>query len=187
MNKKSKVMILVIVLFVLAIIAFLIIDGYNYSYNFNNATKVIDVIVKDEDTEKLSYYTIYDDQRTKEIDKFEVENNIIYSLNDCLDSYIDHKQNKVLNNLTVDKCKIVDEKGNEITPDHEMINIMTLVAQLEHEIFDIKVFNVNDKYYVMTELNVNWWSPYELYSYDKINNKLNLIYEFDGEEVIGIK
>ena len=49
------------------------------------------------------------------------------------------------------------------------------------------IIKVNDEYYVVVELNVNLWSPYELYKYSKEKNKLKLIYTFYGEEVIGIK
>ena len=39
----------------------------------------------------------------------------------------------------------------------------------------------------LSEINVNLWTPYKLYKYDKKRNKLKLVYTFDNENVVGIK
>ena len=50
-----------------------------------------------------------------------------------------------------------------------------------------KIFNIKEVYYVVIELNVNLWSPYELYYFNKDNGELKEIYTFNGKDIVGIK
>ena len=66
--------------------------------------------------------------------------------------------------------------------------ISKLISKKEkHSIIGATIIKRNDEYYVVVELNVNLWTPYKLYKYDKKRNKLKLVYTFDNENVVGIK
>lgn len=154
----------------------LIIVQHFYKNNFNNS---IFVITKNERNNKINYYEINDreNKRTvskfnsKEIETFEISGN-------CYESYID--RNKVLNKLNLDNCEITNSPKDKIELNGYLEKIVYLVSKVEHDIIGSTVLKLNDDYYVVIELNVNWWSPYKFYKYYKNSNKLKLIYTFDG-------
>ena len=77
---------------------------------------------------------------------------------------------------------VIKKSGNEIYQ-----QIAKQIGLLEHGMFDIKIYKINDEYYVVRDLNVNFYIPYELYKYSDIDNKLELICVFDDEEIIGFR
>ncbi len=119
------------------------------------------------------------------IDSFTPDRTENYISDNCFKSYIDDKQNKVLNKLV--SKSLLDEKGKSVKITPVLDDILNTVAKKEHEIMNMKIFNDNDDYYVYLEFNVNWSFPCELYHYDKESKSLDLIYQFDGEEIVGIK
>lgn len=148
----------------------------------NNFENSIYVVTKNESNNKLSYYEVNDRDYKRKTKEFEYEDNEVIILESCFESYIE--RNKVLNKKT-EKCKIFDSNHNEIEKYEILENIINLVSELEHDILQAKVMKVRENYYVIVLLNVNLWSPYDLYRYE--NNKLEHLYTFDGEDVIGIK
>ena len=114
----------------------------------------------------------------KSIEPFEIDNAEIYSYS-YFTSYNDDEP--------VPSSKLSDETGKtvEITP--VLDDILDAIENVKHDKINIKIFNDNNDYYVYLELNTNWWYPCELYHYDKNSKSLDLIYQFDGEEIVGIK
>ena len=117
--------------------------------------------------------------------KFEYEENDVLHLSGCFKSYIDHDKNEVLNKLDEKNCKVMDNDWNVINSNEDLNNIIKLVSNLKHDIILSDVVKLNDDYYVIIGLNVNFWSPYYLYKYE--DNKLKRIYCFDGEKIISLK
>lgn len=152
------------------------------SYDFTNS---IYVITKDETTDVTYYYEINDKGKRRKTKQFEPEKMEEYTVDHCYESYIGN--NKVLNRLTLDTCVIKDSRGDSVEITEELRNIITKVSELEHDIIKNKILNLNNECYVVVEFNVNLWSPYSLYYYDKNNQKLKRLYTFDGEDIIGLK
>ena len=145
-------------------------------------------VIKNKSIEK-NYYRIYSskdpinnlldtDVDLKTIETFEIDNAEIYSYS-YFTSYNDDEP--------VPSSKLSDENGKtaEITP--VLDDIIDAVENVKHDKINMKIFNDNNDYYVYLELNTNWWYPCELYHYDKDSKSLDLIYQFDGEEIVGIK
>lgn len=148
----------------------------------NNFETSIYVVTQNESDKKLSYYEVNDREYKRKTKKFEYKDNEIIILKDCFESYI--VGNKVLNRKT-EECRIFDSNSNEIEKYEILENIINQISELEYDIFKAKIIKVNETYYIVVELNVNLWSPYDLYRYE--NDKLVHLYTFDGEDVIGIK
>ena len=145
-------------------------------------------VIKNKSIEK-NYYRIYSskdpidnlldtDVDLKSIEPFEIDNAEIYSYS-YFTSYNDDE--------LVPPSKLSDETGKtvEITP--VLDDILDAIENVKHDKINMKIFNDNNDYYVYLELNTNWWYPCELYHYDKDSKSLDLIYQFDGEEIVGIK
>ena len=145
-------------------------------------------VINNKSIEK-NYYRIYSsddpidnfldtDVDLKSIDPFEIDNAEIYSYS-YFTSYNDDE--------LVPPSKLSDETGKtvEITP--VLDDILDAIENVKHDKINMKIFNDNNDYYVYLELNTNWWYPCELYHYDKESKSLDLIYQFDGEEIVGIK
>lgn len=145
-------------------------------------------VIKNKSIEK-NYYRIYSskdpiynlldtDVDLKSIEPFEIDNAEIYSYS-YFTSYNDDEP--------VPPSKLSDENGKtvEITP--VLDDILDAIENVKHDKINMKIFNDNGDYYVYLELNTNWWYPCELYHYDKNSKSLDLIYQFDGEEIVGIK
>lgn len=145
-------------------------------------------VINNKSIEK-NYYRIYSsddpidnfldtDVDLKSIEPFEIDNAEIYSYS-YFTSYNDDEP--------VPPSKLSDENGKtvEITP--VLDDILDTIENVKHDKINMKIFNDNNDYYVYLELNTNWWYPCELYHYDKDSKSLDLIYQFDGEEIVGIK
>ena len=68
-----------------------------------------------------------------------------------------------------------------------MINIINAAADsIEHVIWKFKIFKDNDNYFAFIWLNVNWFSPCELYEYDINNQSIRQLCEWDEIDIVGI-
>jgi ABC-type lipoprotein release transport system permease subunit len=178
---RSILIIIGIILFIASLL--LIYTGINgINYDFTNS---IFVITKDEDTNNINYYEINDKERCRNKEMFEPDKMEEFTVNNCYKSYI--SGNKVLNRLTLDTCIIEDNKGNDIEITEEFRKIVEKVSDLEDDIFKNKILRINNEYYVVVEFNVNLWSPYGLYYYDRGNDELKHLYTFKGKDIIGLK
>jgi len=150
---------------------------------------VVDVVVQDyrDDSGEWMYYALSDDGRAQEIDSFEPDGmTVIEVIPDSLECYIDREQNKVLNRLA--EVQVYDEHGKVVNNTDPLVDaIMRQAAKLEHNIFTIRIMKVGDAAFLYTELNVNWWTPCELYYYDPAADRLIELYTFDGKEVVGLR
>jgi len=172
------------------IIGFLLLIYGSFSFIFkdlNDYTNSIFVITQDEHTEEINYYEVNYKLNSRKTKKFESDVEEIYYATNCFDSFV--KNGDIENKLTLDTCKIEDENNNEIELTDEFQKIIKNVykVQQEHSMFPIKILKIENNYYVVVPLNVNIWTPYDLYYYNQEKNVLKHIYTFSCEDVIGIK
>ena len=202
MNKNVKIFLIVLgssllLFIVLCIFASILWDAmiYEHEQRFKPSGKVyknyekldnehLYVVTKDDYNDEINYYKVDQKLILSESDKFEYEENDVLHLSVCFKSYIDHNKNEVLNKLDKNNCKVMDNDWNVTSSNEDLDNIIKLVSNLEHDIILSDVVKLNEDYYVIIGLNVNFWSPYYLYKYE--DNKLKRIYCFDGEKIISL-
>ena len=177
-----KKILIIILIFTLLLVTLVLIRRFD----FNNS---IFVITQKTNTNEIHYYEVNNWEYKRNINEFESDKIEIFKVdNECYNNHADIENHIALNQLIIEKCTIKDDLENNIEINGYIEKIIKLVSKKEkHDIIGNTIIKVNDEYYVVVELNVNLWSPYELYKYSKEKNKLKLIYTFDGEEVIGIK
>ena len=143
----------------------------------------IKVITKDEISGEIKYYSIYSKAYKREIDEFVSDEIEIYmGDNNVFRSYI--SDDGVLNKLK--KTELKDSDGNIVENNETIIGIFQAAEKLKHDIWEFQVLKVEDQYFALVKLNVNWQSPCDLYKYDKDTKSLDLIYGFQSLDIIGI-
>ncbi len=174
MNKK----ILLICVIILVNIS-IIIGCFFYFLSLNDYNRCI--LIKTES----SYYKVNKYGNFKKIDnnEFIETNNRIYNITECFESYIDRDKNEVLNRINQEKCNEFLNSNN----DEELSNIINEIANLKHDLFNVKVIQTEKgNHYVSVYLNTNWICPCDLYLYDKNEKSLKLIFETNNELIIDI-
>lgn len=174
MNKKQLFICIATIVSILIIgsIIFYILQKNDFS-NY--------ILIKTED----SCYKVNKYGKSKKIDnnEFVEVNNKIYSITNCFESYIDRDKNKVLNKINQENCNMFLESHQ----DSELPNIINEIANLEHDLFNVKIIHTEkNNYYVSIYLNTNWICPSDLYIYDKNEKKLKLIFETCNETILDI-
>ena len=152
---------------------------------------MIDVITESRpawEGSERAYYTIGENGRVREIDPFEPDEMVmLVSGYNCFEAYIGEKdgQRKVLNRL--DSGELLSLSGEVIdkTPVHE--RILSLAAELEHEIIQIRIYEVRGHFFACMDFNVNWHWPFKLYYYDRTLDTLVYVAAFDSESPVGLR
>lgn len=172
MNKKFLFIFIIIIIFIIGTITFIFLQKNDYS----NC-----MLIKAEKT----YYKVnkYGNSKKIENDEFVETNNKIYSITNCFESYIDRNKNEVLNKINQENCNIFIENNK----DSELLNIINEIANLKHDLFDVKIIcTEKNNYYVSVYLNTNWICPSVLYFYDKNEKNLKIIFETCNEFILDI-
>ena len=120
------------------------------------AKQVLKLRLYDEKTKKTLYGILYDDGE-------------IFYTNDSFDitvriGYKEYSSNAV-------DSRIFNCVNQEIG-DHWLLT-------------DIRQFIINDQKYIFFQLNVNWWTPSDLYVYNEERNCIEMLYEWDGVLITG--
>ena len=151
------------------------IEGTDEDYTYENTYYVI---TKNVDSGKISYFEVNNKGNRRKTEKFESDtfDEIIY-LHNCFD---------IKDNIIMNSCKLTNDFG-EVSLDGINQKIVYQISLLEHSMFDVKIYKKNNDYYVVRDINVNIYEPYELYKYDINDNKLELICKISDEEIIGFK
>ncbi len=175
MKNKSKILILIILVIMLVIM--FILSTYKSSKYL-----LVNLITKSETSNEIKYVAVYPNKDSKKIDAFVSDDFQVYNADHgCFKSYITN--NKVLNKLN--KISLEESLGNDA--DEEIITrIFQEASRLEHDIWQFQIFRVDDKYFALVKLNVNWQSPCDFYEFDKTDGSLNLLKRFEGVDIIGI-
>ena len=174
MNKKQLFVCIITLVFIFVIgsIIFYILQKNDYS-NY--------MLIKAEE----SCYKVNKFGKSKKIDsnEFAKVNNKVYSITNCFESYINRDKNEVLNKINQENFNIFIESNQ----DSELVDIINEIANLKHDLFDVKIIcTEKDNYYVSVYLNTNWICPSYLYMYDKNEKKLKLIFETCNETILDV-
>lgn len=176
----KKIFLLCISLIIILFITGILIYEFVYLNDYTNSLYV--VASSDGHTK---FYEINDHGGKREVPRFDYDYENIYYPVGCFEAYIDRDKNKVLNNLTLQTCHIVDQLENEVEPDDTLLAIIEEISKLEHDLLRVRINQTEKAYYVTVELNVNWIEPYDFYKYE--DGKLNRIISLDGEDILYVK
>lgn len=150
----------------------------------SHGVPVARVVTSFPDDGTQSYETVYEDGKVKKTDKFTPEADTIYQA-DFTDFSGIIEDNKIA--VTLVDTKLTDEDGNEIEPDENIIKFMQWIADnAEHNIYEADFIPLQEKYFALVKLDVNWWDPCVLYMYDTEEQKFSELYKWDHVNIEGI-
>lgn len=140
---------------------------------------VLRAVVQEENGRgKTAYYGIASDKTYGAIESFNPANGMIYSTRYTGTSF---EKNKLAD------VQVVDSKGVPAEKTQEMDHILELGEENKHSILDRWLIYTDGFWFLQVMLNVNLWTPYELYWYNPASDKLVEMTTFDGKEVVGLE
>ena len=155
----------------------------NYYYDFDDPARNDGI---DQQGGETAYYAVSKRSDINGISAFAGDDITIYTaVSDDYESYIDPERSEVLNRLK--KKELFDLNGNSVELTPILSDIMEQIADLEHDMLLVQIFEDGGAYFVYVELNVNWWSPCRLYYYHQDSKQLKEICTFDRERIIGLR
>lgn len=149
-----------------------------------SSSPVVDVITSNIETGEIHYWTIYDNNSSEEIEEFEPANIQVLQVSDNdFSSEINGKKISV----SVNKYELEDEDGGRYEADGNLRRIIDDVAEnAGHDIYGVKIYNVDGNIFVFEKHNVNWQLPCVLYQYFPDTRELSKLYQWDGVELVGL-
>ncbi len=182
---------LIIMIFIMLIVSFTVLVLSHKLPTFPaDYTNSIYVITKNH-KELNKYYEISNKRNEREIDIFNSDDYqiITFDVKKCFDAYIPEGKNQFLNVFLEEGCMITDEFNEYIElPNGILKDIAKSIGNIKHPpIFRAKIYKIDNHYYPIVNYNTNLVDPYELFYYDEEEKKLISIYEFEGEDIVGIK
>ena len=80
-----------------------------------------------------------------------------------------------------------DEAGAETPFTREISAICRAMREVDHHVLQCRIMKVGDEWFASAMLNVNLWTPYRFYWFDRDTGRLTLLYTFDGRDVAAIR
>ncbi len=80
-----------------------------------------------------------------------------------------------------------DEDGAEVPVTREISTICRAMGDVGHNVMECRILKAGDEWFASAMLNVNWWTPYHFYYFDRGSGRLTLLYEFNGREVTALR
>lgn len=126
------------------------------------------------------FYALAKVRRAMTIDSFQADEAVIYTVPwDCFESYI---ENGSIRNR-VRRVALTDEQGQPCEVPDVMEDIFEKIAQTNHDMLEIRIFDVSGEYFIYAELNVNLHSPNVLLYYHPDADAFFDLFTFENEEV----
>lgn len=183
------VLLIAVLLAVFALLYALFAPRSNQKYDvFDESTEgMIDVVTETAYTHSAverAYYTLASGNRLKLSEPFTPDAMETYEVpDDCFETYMD---DQVRSRLV--RMALTNENGQavEITPELAALFEET-ERTVEHEIINMNVLRVSEELFVYIELNVNLWTPCDLYYFSPETSKLIRVKRWDNEKVVGIR
>ena len=140
---------------------------------------VLRAVVQEENGRgKTEYYGITSDKTHGAIEPFNPSKSTIYSTRH---TGTFHEKNESA------EIQVLDGKGVPAEKTQEMDHILELGEENKHSILDRWLIYTDGFWFLQVMLNVNLWTPYELYWYNPASDKLVEMTTFDGKEVVGLE
>lgn len=145
----------------------------------------IALLEKHEDTATYAYYMVYDNGKAEKTAPF--------ALDDTAEFYTTAYKTSNMENIyiqprfSLQNTLLLDSDGEIIEADESTIELMQAVADtIRHDILQLTIIKVEDQMFAFVWLNVNWFSPCELYRYDTETKTLGLLCKWDNVDITGV-
>lgn len=143
------------------------------------------LLEKHEDTATYAYYMVYDNGKAEKTAPF--------ALDDTAEFYTTAYKTSNMENIyiqprfSLQNTLLLDSDGEIIEADESTIELMQAVADtIRHDILQLTIVKVEDQMFAFVWLNVNWFSPCELYRYDTETKTLGLLCKWDNVDITGV-
>lgn len=143
------------------------------------------LLEKHEDTATYAYYMVYDNGKAEKTAPF--------ALDDTAEFYTTAYKTSNMENIyiqprfSLQNTLLLDSDGEIIEADESTIELMQAVADtIRHDIAQLTIIKVEDQMFAFVWLNVNWFSPCELYRYDTETKTLGLLCKWDNVDITGV-
>lgn len=143
------------------------------------------LLEKHEDTATYAYYMVYDNGKAEKTAPF--------ALDDTAEFYTTAYKTSNMENIyiqprfSLQNTLLLDSDGEIIEADESTIELMQAVADtMKHDIAQLTIVKVEDQMFAFVWLNVNWFSPCELYRYDTETKTLGLLCKWDNVDITGV-
>lgn len=103
----------------------------------------------------------------------------------CVESYLDDARGVVANRLI--RAAWTDEQGVSLPVPDRLLPLFSRLAELEHDLFHIRVFCTGEETFVFLMRNVNLWTPCALYYYNPVSETLTELFTWSSEEVVSLR
>lgn len=145
----------------------------------------VTLLDKQEDATSYVYYTVYDNGKAEKTAPF--------ALDDTAEFYTTAYKTSNMENIyiqprfSLQNTLLLDSDGEIIEADESTIELMQAVADtMKHDIAQLTIVKVEDQMFAFVWLNVNWFSPCELYRYDTETKTLGLLCKWDNVDITGV-
>lgn len=143
------------------------------------------LLEKHEDTATYAYYMVYDNGKAEKTEAFTQDDTAEFytAVHDDFKAEIVHNKLKI----TLQNTHLYSPDGKIIAADESFAELMQAVADtMKHDILQLTIIKVEDQMFAFVWLNVNWFSPCELYRYDTETKTLGLLCKWDNVDITGV-
>lgn len=173
--------------------SFLLLDLTGCSNGDNEGKPVVSVAIADNENREIKYINIYTDREDADIEKFTPDDVKVYTADiDDFNSQIAGgtkiKVSLVRNLVYEGKSSAASDDNDPVHADETVTAVMKAVCDSEeHEIFELSVWQDEDRYFAFYDLNVNLWTPCKLVEYDPSSGTLTELGEWDNVDLLNIR
>lgn len=143
------------------------------------------LLEKHEDTAAYAYYTVYDNGNAEKTAPF--------ALDDTAEFYTTAYKSSnpeiiyIQPRFSLQNTLILNSDGDIIEADESIVDLMQALAdKIRHDILQLTIIKVENQVFAFARLNVNWFSPCELYRFDTETKLLSLLCKWDNVEITGV-
>ena len=92
-----------------------------------------------------------------------------------------------MNNRILGPIQAYDENNVRVPVTREISTICHAMQDVGHHVMELRIFKVGNEWFASAMLNVNLWTPYQFYYFNRDSGKLMLLYTFNGRDVAAIR
>ena len=145
----------------------------------------VTLLDKQEDATSYVYYTVYDNGKAEKTEAFTQDDTAEFytAVHDDFKAEIVHNKLKI----TLQNAHLYSPDGEIIEADESIVDLMQALAdKIRHDILQLTIIKVENQVFAFARLNVNWFSPCELYRFDTEAKTLGLLCKWDSVDIAGV-
>ena len=125
------------------------------------------------------YFTLASDQRIMETREFSADELQVCTVRGF--SLLSDTMN------TLDQLHAYNDQGEEVLVSREISTICHAMQEINHHVLECRIFRVGDEWFASAMLNVNLWTPYRFYYFNRDSGRLILLYTFANTDIHAVR